>query len=154
MDGLNLNTLIGPGEVGAFIATVLFGCAVVQVYMYYEEFQNDHWGLKMLVSIGHMVSLIAAVYIMTVTNYGEPQTLAILPHACYLSAIFSPLVALGAQVICFWLRSLARSKPLEVLTYYPLGLLRVPSSQIVSLPNHSSFLFRPRNSSRGLGHHR
>ncbi|KIJ67431.1 hypothetical protein HYDPIDRAFT_25885 [Hydnomerulius pinastri MD-312] len=99
----NLNVLVGPIEVGGFITCMFFGCAVVQAHVYYENHQEDHWAVKALVisglilQLGQILSVCAAVYLMTVTDYGLAPTLVGVPHALDVSLIFSSLIGFGVQ---------------------------------------------------------
>ncbi|KIJ57621.1 hypothetical protein HYDPIDRAFT_34934 [Hydnomerulius pinastri MD-312] len=100
----NLNVLVGPIEVGGFVTCMFFGCAVVQAHVYYENHQEDHWAVKALViselilQLGQVLSVCAAVYLMTVTEYGLAPTLVGIPDAFDVSLIFSSLIGFGAQV--------------------------------------------------------
>ena len=43
------NLILGPVELGVVFASILFGCAVVQTYVYYKKFPKDPWRIKALV---------------------------------------------------------------------------------------------------------
>ncbi|KIJ64879.1 hypothetical protein HYDPIDRAFT_111536 [Hydnomerulius pinastri MD-312] len=102
--GFDANPILGPIELGVVIAAVLFGCAVVQMYVYYKKFPNDSWRIKGLVAfemslqIPHLVCLTAAMWTMTVTNYGEPQTLVTLPATSVTAVVLSAPITFAVQV--------------------------------------------------------
>ncbi|KIJ66091.1 hypothetical protein HYDPIDRAFT_39227 [Hydnomerulius pinastri MD-312] len=139
MDGLDLTPLLGPGEIGGFIAILFFGCAIVQVYVYYEDFQKDHWTLKALVTItclfqiGHVAAICATLYIITVVNYGQPQSLAILPHTSALSVYFGAPIAFGVQgFFCYRLYKLSSSMIIPIFCLV-LGITRLVLALIMGI---------------------
>ncbi|KAF9235282.1 hypothetical protein BU15DRAFT_78201 [Melanogaster broomeanus] len=124
IDGINLNLFLGPVEIGAYMATLFLGCAFVQVYVYYENFQKDHWGIKTLVvselmlQTAHVVSMCVAAYTMTITNYGQPQTLKSLPRSSDVAVILSPFTAFGVQsFFTYRLYRLSNSLPLPIFCF-------------------------------------
>ena len=42
--------IIGPVVLGALVNACLFGCLIVQTYLYYANFPNDHRGIRFMVS--------------------------------------------------------------------------------------------------------
>ncbi|KIJ64945.1 hypothetical protein HYDPIDRAFT_40118 [Hydnomerulius pinastri MD-312] len=48
--GINVNVMLGPLILAPIITAFLFGCAVVQTYVYYKKFPNDIWQFKGLVA--------------------------------------------------------------------------------------------------------
>jgi len=42
--------VIGPVVLGALVNACLFGCLVIQTYVYYANFPKDHRAIKILVS--------------------------------------------------------------------------------------------------------
>ncbi|KAF9234536.1 hypothetical protein BU15DRAFT_78894 [Melanogaster broomeanus] len=124
IDGINLNTLIGPIEIGAYMATLFLGCAFVQAHVYYENFQKDHWAIKTLVGAelvlqtAHVVSMCVAAYTMTITNYGQPQTLIVLPRSSDVTVVLGPFIAFGVQsFFTYRLYRLSNSLPLPVFCF-------------------------------------
>ncbi|KAF9222443.1 hypothetical protein BS17DRAFT_189663 [Gyrodon lividus] len=106
LDGINLSFILGPIEIGASLAALFLGCAVVQAYGYYEDFQKDHWTIKALVfselllQTAHVASMCDVAYTMTVTNYGQPTTLSMLPRSSDITILLGPFIAFGVQVMC------------------------------------------------------
>lgn len=46
----NPYVVIGPVVLGALVNACLFGCLVIQTYVYYSNFPKDHRAIKILVS--------------------------------------------------------------------------------------------------------
>jgi hypothetical protein len=46
----NASIIVGPVVLGTLIDTCLFGCLVIQIYVYYANFANDHRVIKFTVS--------------------------------------------------------------------------------------------------------
>ncbi|KIJ60438.1 hypothetical protein HYDPIDRAFT_98733 [Hydnomerulius pinastri MD-312] len=93
--GFNIGLILGPIEVGVVVASCLFGCAVVQTYVYYKRFLKDNWKIKALVNhptalqIPHLLCVVATMWTMSTTHYGEPQTLNYLPDSTVAAVILS-----------------------------------------------------------------
>ncbi|KAF9222440.1 hypothetical protein BS17DRAFT_189175 [Gyrodon lividus] len=136
---IDLNLLIGPVEVGTFIATLFLGCSVVQVYVYYEDFQEDRWAIKALVlfefilQVAHVAALCAAVYVVTVTDYGKPWTLAVFGLATDVAITLSPFIAFGVQ--CYFtyrLYKFSNSVPLPMCCFI-LAITRLVLALVVGI---------------------
>jgi len=73
---------LGTMLIGVLFATFLQGMLTLQLYYYYDQFQKDHWSLKLLVfsvwglDLIHLVLVSHGLYHYTVTNWGN---LAALP---------------------------------------------------------------------------
>jgi uncharacterized membrane protein YczE len=46
----NASIIVGPVVLGTLVDTCLFGCLVIQTYVYYASFANDHRAIKSTVS--------------------------------------------------------------------------------------------------------
>ncbi|KAF9230102.1 hypothetical protein BU15DRAFT_84043 [Melanogaster broomeanus] len=148
-DGINLNLILGPVEIGAYMATLFLGCAFVQAYVYYEDVQKDHWAIKTLVGAelvfqtAHVVSMCIAAYTMTITNYGQPQTLIALPRSSDVAVILSPFTAFGVQsFFTYRLYRLSSSLPLPIFCFalavtrlvlvFPVGIAGFSMTDVTS----------------------
>ncbi|KAG2062897.1 hypothetical protein BDR04DRAFT_1039610, partial [Suillus decipiens] len=115
--------IIGPTQVGGLLSAALFGCLACQSYLYFTRFTSDGFALKTTVSLsyliqlGHFVSVILTLWTMTVSTYGDPSRLNILPLAADLAI---PLSSLTVFIWCqsfyaFRLWKLTRSVFLPIL---------------------------------------
>ncbi|KIJ65681.1 hypothetical protein HYDPIDRAFT_39599 [Hydnomerulius pinastri MD-312] len=99
----DLNLIIGPLELGLVGAAVLFGLIVVQTYMYYKQFPKDSWWIKgivafeMLLQIPNLISITITIWTMTITNYGQPETLVTLPASGILPVVLGAPTAFVVQ---------------------------------------------------------
>ncbi|KAG1777825.1 hypothetical protein EV702DRAFT_225133 [Suillus placidus] len=95
--------VIGPVQVGGLLSAALFGCLSFQSYVYFARFTNDHLILKAAVSavffiqLGHFVCIISTLWTMTVSTYGDPSQLQVLPLAADLAIPLSAFTAFIAQ---------------------------------------------------------
>ncbi|KAH7909900.1 hypothetical protein BJ138DRAFT_169349 [Hygrophoropsis aurantiaca] len=108
----NVGVLIGPVELGVFVAIFLFGCSVVQGYIYYSTFRDDPWYFKFLVTsaltveTAHIMSIAAYVWNTTVTTYGNPGALTVFPAGADMAILCTSLVSWLVQ--SFYIVRLAR----------------------------------------------
>ncbi|KAG1744776.1 hypothetical protein EDB19DRAFT_1826921 [Suillus lakei] len=80
--------IIGPMQIGALVTAALFGCIVIQSYVYFTKFV-DSLGFKATVKShksgdGHRISIwtrtvMLTLWAMTVTAYDDPSELNVLP---------------------------------------------------------------------------
>ncbi|KAH7925905.1 hypothetical protein BV22DRAFT_1033513 [Leucogyrophana mollusca] len=100
---VNVSAFIGPVELGVVVAIFLFGCSVVQGYIYYSTFRRDPWFFKVLVAVvlaleaAHVSSTVACMWSMTVTTYGNPLALAVFPVGADLAIVFTSLISWVVQ---------------------------------------------------------
>ncbi|KAG1751311.1 uncharacterized protein EDB91DRAFT_1104653 [Suillus paluster] len=91
MDGFNARLVIGPIQVCGLLTAALFGCFACQSYLYFTRFTSDHLALKatvaavILIQLGHFVCVISTLWTMTVSTYGNPTQLSVLPLAVDLA---------------------------------------------------------------------
>ncbi|KAJ7821324.1 hypothetical protein B0H14DRAFT_2831596 [Mycena olivaceomarginata] len=75
------------------------------VYVYYSRFPNDSRKLKYLVAfmwsfeMAHAVCIGCTLYQMTVSDYGHPESLILIPRSLAVAVIFSGIVGAGVQVV-------------------------------------------------------
>ncbi|KAG1812118.1 uncharacterized protein BJ212DRAFT_1483303 [Suillus subaureus] len=95
--------VIGPIQVGGLLSAALFGCLFCQSYVYFARFPNDHLTLKAAVSavifvqLGHFICIISILWAMTVSTYGDPSQLRVLPLAADLAIPLSAFTAFIVQ---------------------------------------------------------
>ncbi|KAH7906495.1 hypothetical protein BJ138DRAFT_1129857 [Hygrophoropsis aurantiaca] len=100
---VNISAIIGPVELGVAVAIFLFGCSIVQGYIYYSTFREDPWVFKVLVAsvlaleTGHIISINAYIWHITITTYGNPMGLAVFPAAADMAILFTGLISLAVQ---------------------------------------------------------
>ncbi|KAJ7629567.1 hypothetical protein B0H17DRAFT_962830 [Mycena rosella] len=134
----SLTATSGAMEIGTLVATFLFGLVTAQVYVYFHQCSNDPWGLKFLVGLvwsldlGHTVAISKAIYAITITRYGRPDLIGVLPHSLDVSIIirmvcvsaykFSKTLRLPILCISLSLIRLAGSLGLSVIAFRRLPL--------------------------------
>jgi hypothetical protein len=95
--------VIGPIQVGGLLSAALFGCLLCQSYVYFARFTSDHLIVKAAVSavffiqLGHFVCIISILWTMTVSTYGDPSQLQVLPLAADLAIPLSAFTAFIVQ---------------------------------------------------------
>ncbi|KAG2144284.1 hypothetical protein DEU56DRAFT_910635 [Suillus clintonianus] len=102
------NNTLGPLQVGGSIMIFLFGIYTLQTYYYFKRYPNDRLWIKLLVvwiwfeEIGHTVSVMTGMYLLTVTEFGQPDAEAVttMPTGYAWSIIFSGSV--GSIVEAFF----------------------------------------------------
>ncbi|KAG1752825.1 hypothetical protein EDB19DRAFT_1670031 [Suillus lakei] len=99
----NARVVIGPIQVCGLLSAALFGCLVCQSYLYFARFGSDHLALKatvsavILIQLGHIVCVISMLWTMTVSTYGDPTQLGVLPVATDLAVSLSGLTVFIVQ---------------------------------------------------------
>lgn len=105
---VNPNDTLGALQVGGAIMVFLFGIDTLQTYYYFKRYPNDRLWIKLLVvwiwleEIGHTVSVLTGMYLLTVTQFGQPDALAVttMPVGYAWSIVFSGSV--GSIVEAFF----------------------------------------------------
>lgn len=99
----DVRTLLGPMAVGSVLSGVAFGCAIVQTYSYYQRFPRDSGYIKALVNFEmalqtiHLVLLLASLWHMVVTIYGNPGALILFPQYMNVTLIICGPIAFAPQ---------------------------------------------------------
>ncbi|KAJ7115663.1 hypothetical protein C8R44DRAFT_739419 [Mycena epipterygia] len=94
----SLDGTLGDLEIGLVLATFLYGIQTLQTFNYYRQYPEDGVRLKILVAVvwflelGHTICGCHAVYLLTITFYGQPQHIMIDPP---LSLLFMLLFHAG-----------------------------------------------------------
>ncbi|KIK37767.1 hypothetical protein CY34DRAFT_15497 [Suillus luteus UH-Slu-Lm8-n1] len=114
--------IIGPTQIGGLLSVTLFGCLACQTYLYFARFTSDGLALKITVSaisliqLGQFVCIILILWTMTVSTYGDPSRLNILPLAADLTIILSGFTVFIVQSFyAFRLWKLTRNIFLPIL---------------------------------------
>ncbi|KAG1833542.1 hypothetical protein EV424DRAFT_1365862 [Suillus variegatus] len=98
----NAYTMIGPVVLGALVNACLFGGLVIQTYVYYANFPNDHRMVRLTVAailasqIAHVICVSATLWKVAVSGYGNPLTLLIFPLGADAAILFTAIT--GALV--------------------------------------------------------
>ncbi|KAF9231832.1 hypothetical protein BU15DRAFT_81941 [Melanogaster broomeanus] len=101
----NADASIGATQIGSIVMTYLFGISTLQVYHYMYYYPRDSLWLKSLVSLvwlvgaGHAISVIAAMYSLTVTHFGDvsSEEMIQLPTGFIWAIVLSGFVTLLVQ---------------------------------------------------------
>ncbi|PPR08004.1 hypothetical protein CVT24_003755 [Panaeolus cyanescens] len=48
---VDLTSTYGIWLVSLFLETILYGCGLLQAWLYFQWYQNDHWGIRSMVSV-------------------------------------------------------------------------------------------------------
>ncbi|KAG2132544.1 hypothetical protein BD769DRAFT_1774748 [Suillus cothurnatus] len=114
--------IIGPTQVGGLLSAALFGCLACQCYLYFARFTSDGFALKTIVSaitliqLGQFVCIMLTLWTMTVSTYGDPSQLNVLPLAADVALFFSSFTVFIVQSFyAFRLWKLTRSIFLPIL---------------------------------------
>lgn len=105
---VNPNDTLGALQVGGAIMVFLFGIYTLQTYYYFKRYPNDRLWIKLLVvwiwleEIGHTISVLTGMYLLTVTEFGRADALAVttMPIGYAWSIVFSGSV--GSIVEAFF----------------------------------------------------
>ncbi|KAJ7108577.1 hypothetical protein C8R44DRAFT_884641 [Mycena epipterygia] len=103
MASLNPNVTIGAYEIGVLASYVLFGVTTTQTYVYYGRFPDDPRRVKFLVAfiwsceMAHAVCIGHSLYQMTVSDYGHPERLILIPRSLAAAVLFSGIIGAGVQ---------------------------------------------------------
>ncbi|KAF7373115.1 hypothetical protein MSAN_00519300 [Mycena sanguinolenta] len=106
-NGLSASTLditLGALQIGVLISYLLFGVTTTQTYIYFQRFPYDSRNLKALVAFvwvcefGHAICLAHGLYTYTITNYGNPERLALaFPKSLLVGTVLSTVIATVVQ---------------------------------------------------------
>ncbi|KAG2342799.1 hypothetical protein BDR05DRAFT_990090 [Suillus weaverae] len=132
--------VIGPMQVGGLLSAALFGCLSCQSYVYFARFTNDSLVLKatvsavILIQLVHCVCIISTLWTMTVSTYGDPSQLRVLPLAADLAIPLSAFTAFIVQSFyAFRLWKLTRNVFLPILCEIISVIAQI--STLMILPN-------------------
>ncbi|KAJ7122401.1 hypothetical protein C8R44DRAFT_876699 [Mycena epipterygia] len=104
LPAFDLNITLGAFQIGVLISYALFGVTTAQVYIYHrQDFTEDSRKLKYLVTfvwlceVAHAVCIGATLYEQTVSDYGHPERLVLMPLVFTLAFLFSGAVGVCVQ---------------------------------------------------------
>ncbi|KAJ6487947.1 hypothetical protein C8R45DRAFT_262017 [Mycena sanguinolenta] len=103
MASFNPQTTIGAFELGVLVSYILLGVTTAQVYIYYSRFPNDTSRLRYLVALlwsfemAHAICIGWTLYQMTVSDYGHPERLILIPRSLAIAVLFSGSVGAGGR---------------------------------------------------------
>ncbi|KAG1892155.1 hypothetical protein F4604DRAFT_1912888 [Suillus subluteus] len=119
----NVYTMIGPVALGALVNACLFGGLVVQTYVYYANFPNDHRVMKLTVAailasqIAHLICVSATLWNVAVSGYGNPLTLLVFPLGADAAILFTAITgALVESSFAFRLWKLSKTLTLPLIS--------------------------------------
>lgn len=112
---------LGPILISLVLSGILYGCALVQTYVYYKLFPKDSWKLKALVAsemlfqTAHLALLVVGVWQTVVTDFFQrPQVLGLAPTTI-IGVLFSAPIPFCTQVFfVFRLYTFSRKKALLI----------------------------------------
>ncbi|KAJ3752858.1 hypothetical protein EV360DRAFT_74988 [Lentinula raphanica] len=125
----DLNSTVGAIEIGNVLATYFFGIITLQTYFYFRTFTNDKPSIKTAVGVvfafelGHTITSLHALYIVTVKDFGQPQLFAKLPNSIVITLLFEGLITIVVQIhrlviYFFWICAILRFAASVALTVF------------------------------------
>ncbi|KAF7351255.1 hypothetical protein MSAN_01557000 [Mycena sanguinolenta] len=148
----NPHTTIGAYELGVLVSYILLGVTTTQVYMYWSRFPNDPPRLRYLVALlwalemAHAICIGCTLYQMTVSDYGQPERLILIPPSLAIAVVFSGIVGGAVQsffaariyhiskslyIPCLsWTLSFSRLLGSIAVCYYGLRLPTIPDFEM------------------------
>ncbi|KAJ7438231.1 hypothetical protein B0H11DRAFT_2294000 [Mycena galericulata] len=108
MSSIEPGLTIGSLQIGVLISYVLFGVTTTQAYIYYGNFPGDSLRLKLLVAfvwfceLAHVVCIGHTLYVMTISDYGQPERLVHPPQTLPMAVIFSCAISASVQGFFAW----------------------------------------------------
>ncbi|KAG1871295.1 hypothetical protein DFJ58DRAFT_494561 [Suillus subalutaceus] len=119
----NAYIMIGPVVLGALINACLFSGLVVQIYIYYANFPDDHRVMKLTVAatlasqIAHVICVSATLWKAAVSGYGNPLTLSVFPQGADAVILFTAITgALVESSFVFRLWKLSKTLTLPLVS--------------------------------------
>ncbi|TFK98760.1 hypothetical protein BDV98DRAFT_606549 [Pterulicium gracile] len=135
--------LVGPPLIGTFLAAILLGIYLMQVYIYFKNFYKDRKLLKLLVSgvcfieIVHMAVVVQGVYEMSVLDFMHPERFYKMTPGLYIAAYILGVTHLIIPIfLVYRIRVLTQSVWLVVFLG-PLAIARGIISIALSVISHS-----------------
>ncbi|KAJ3931813.1 MAG: hypothetical protein NXY57DRAFT_1005833 [Lentinula lateritia] len=99
----DLDSTVGVLEIGNVVATYFFGIITLQTYFFFRAFPNDKPLVKTAVAavfgfeLGHTITSLHALYIVTVTDFGQPQLIVKLPDSINITLLFEGMITIVVQ---------------------------------------------------------
>ncbi|KAJ7185692.1 hypothetical protein C8R46DRAFT_384823 [Mycena filopes] len=137
MASFNPHVTLGAYELGVLVSYLLLGITSTQAYIYYSRFPLDSFKLKFLVAfvwaceMAHALCIGDTLYLMTVSDYGHPERLLLIPRSLATAVIFSGIVGSCVQVFfASRISGISNSLYIPCLSYI-LSFLRLLGSIMV-----------------------
>ncbi|KAI6008606.1 hypothetical protein EDC04DRAFT_876509 [Pisolithus marmoratus] len=112
---------LGPLLVSLVLSGTLYGCALVQTYVYYKLFPKDSWKFRILVAsemvlqTAHLAFLALGVWQTVMTGYAHHPQILRLSNTTGISVVFSGPIAFSTQAFfVFRLYTFSRKKNLPI----------------------------------------
>ncbi|KAJ7441619.1 hypothetical protein B0H11DRAFT_2095734 [Mycena galericulata] len=103
---LTIASSTGSLQIKVLISYVLFGVTTTQAYIYYGNFPGDLLRLKLLATqfceLAHVVCIGHTLYVMTISDYGQPERLVHPPQTLPMAVIFSCAISASVQGFFAW----------------------------------------------------
>ncbi|KAE9392039.1 hypothetical protein BT96DRAFT_289098 [Gymnopus androsaceus JB14] len=100
---------MGALLVGILFSSALWGISAAQTYIYFDNFYNqDTLRLKLLVvfvfglDTAHQIMLCHLIYVYLVSNFGNPNYLALVVWSILVMVILSAIIAATIQLFMCW----------------------------------------------------
>ncbi|KAH7925906.1 hypothetical protein BV22DRAFT_1128675 [Leucogyrophana mollusca] len=77
--------VVGPVNITTVVTALLFGCSIIQTYIYYGAFAKDRHIIKimvvavMILELAHLACAVDSMWYLSITVYVNPQKLAVWP---------------------------------------------------------------------------
>ncbi|KAE9394599.1 hypothetical protein BT96DRAFT_185124 [Gymnopus androsaceus JB14] len=104
-----LDDTMGALLVGILFSSALWGISAAQTYIYFDTFYNqDTPRLKLLVvfvfglDTAHQIMLCHLIYVYLVSNFGNPNYLALVVWSILVMVILSAIIAATIQLFMCW----------------------------------------------------
>ncbi|KAJ7366767.1 hypothetical protein DFH08DRAFT_835427 [Mycena albidolilacea] len=100
----SLQSTFGSAFVGLVVSAVLYGVTILQTYLYYRNYPNDHKILKWMVALlwaldtAHIALCVIAVYSVLVLNFNKPDILQTTTWSMNVQTDFNGLIGLIVEV--------------------------------------------------------
>jgi len=98
----------GEALVGAMLSPVLYGIAIVQMYVYFSNSSGDGWPLKTLVIVAflldsaHLATLTHAIWYYLIDSFGLQDNLKVVTGSFLAQLMITSLVATIVQLFYAW----------------------------------------------------
>ncbi|KAJ3878980.1 hypothetical protein F5051DRAFT_404343 [Lentinula edodes] len=131
----DLNSTVGALEIGNLVATYFFGIITLQTYFYFRTFPDDKPLVKAAVvavfcfELGHTISSLHALYMVTVTDFGQPQLFIKLPNSIDVTLLFEGLITIVVQgFFIMRVQRLSKVHKFVIYVFWTCAVLRFAAS--------------------------
>ncbi|KAJ7870457.1 hypothetical protein B0H14DRAFT_3440016 [Mycena olivaceomarginata] len=99
----SIDGTLGSGEIGLVLATFLYGIETLQTFNYYHDCTKDVVFLRILVAsiwfleLAHLICGCHAMYVMTVTFYGQSENGLEAPVSLVFTILFHAIITIVVQ---------------------------------------------------------